>query len=102
MLPHYFGMTHALITIINRNQITRYRQKKFGKKKRKRKGKKEEKKRSTTITRPIESKGDERDFEWSEPTNGTLPPSARRRAGFTGLLDMVKKTRAFTISGNVL
>lgn len=42
----------------------------------------------TTAKSITDSKGDERDFECAEPTKGMLPPSARRRAGFTGLLDM--------------
>lgn len=45
--------------------------------------------KKSTTTSPIVSKGDERDLECIELTNGRLPPSRRRREGFTGLLDMV-------------
>lgn len=44
---------------------------------------------STTTTSPIDSSEDERDLDCSTPINGILPSSAMRRAGFTGLLDMI-------------
>lgn len=43
----------------------------------------------TTTKSPIDKNGDERVLDCTEPTKGMLPPSAKRRAGFTGLLDMV-------------
>jgi hypothetical protein len=45
--------------------------------------------KSTTITSPIDIRGDERDLDCTTPTNGMLPPSPMRRAGFTGLLDII-------------
>lgn len=45
----------------------------------------------TTTKSPIDNKRDERVLDCTEPTNGMLPPSAKRRAGFTGLLDMVTR-----------
>lgn len=44
---------------------------------------------STTSTSPIDSSGDERALDCTTPTNGMLPPSPMRLAGFTGLLDMI-------------
>jgi hypothetical protein len=37
----------------------------------------------------MDSSGDERDLECIEPTKGRLPPSAKRLAGFPGLLDII-------------
>lgn len=45
--------------------------------------------KSTTITSPIDIRGDERVLDCTIPTNGMLPPSPMRRAGFTGLLDII-------------
>lgn len=45
--------------------------------------------KNTTTTSPIDSKGDERVLDCEEPTSGRPPLSAMRRAGFTGLLDMI-------------
>ena len=39
-------------------------------------------------TRPMDSNGDERDLECIDPAKGRLPPSAKRLAGFPGLLDI--------------
>ena len=36
----------------------------------------------------MESNGDERDLECIDPEKGRLPPSAKRLAGFPGLLDI--------------
>lgn len=45
-------------------------------------------KKHTTTKSTTDSTGEERDLECAEPTKGMLPLSPRRRAGFTGLLDM--------------
>lgn len=44
--------------------------------------------KGTTMTSPIDSRGDERDLDCTAPTNGIFTPSPMRRAGFTGLLDI--------------
>lgn len=41
------------------------------------------------MTSPMDSIGDERVLDCTEPANGMLPPSPMRRTGFTGLLDMI-------------
>lgn len=39
---------------------------------------------------PTDKIGEERDFDCNDADSGTAPLSAKRRDGFTGLLDMVK------------
>lgn len=46
MLPHYFGMKHELITLINGNQIMKYRRKSS---ERKKENKKERKKKKREV-----------------------------------------------------
>lgn len=39
----------------------------------------------------MDKSGEDRDLDCSEPANGRTPPSAKRRDGFTGLLDILDK-----------
>jgi hypothetical protein len=45
--------------------------------------------KSTTMTSPIDIRGDERDLDCTVAINGMLAPSTMRREGFTGLLDII-------------